>query len=147
MHCTRLIGLLLLLCCTRAQAADWVKMEIPSGTPDTYYYDRSKLVVNGNTITYWKKIQFSPPRKIKQGQVSITLMRESIDCREHTLRLLSYLYNDATGTTIDSSDDAEKEAKPIIPDSIGDHYEQKLCPLTNSTTPPDNPAKAEPHAL
>jgi len=131
-----------------AQAADWARIDIPH-TSDEYFFDRSKLVVNGNEVTYWKKVQFLPPRPVKQGLAGSTLMRERIDCREHTLRLLSFVYHDAQGAVIEYVADAEKDGAPIIPDTVGDRFEQVLCALareSGNNFAPSTP-KMEPHAL
>lgn len=141
--------LTLVLClASTAHAADWVRLDIPH-TTDEYFFDRSKLVVNGNEVTYWKKVQFLPPRPVKKALASSTLMRERIDCREHTLRLLSVVYNDAQGVVIEYVADAEKDAAPIIPDTVGDRFEQDLCILareTGSNFLPGSP-RIESHAL
>lgn len=131
-----------------AGAADWVRIDIPH-TDDEYFFDRSKLVVNGNSVTYWKKVRFMPPRPMKKSLASAALMRERIDCREHTLRLLSFLYQDAQGAMIEYVADAEKEGAPIIPDTVGDQFEQILCTFANDSTTPLAPEtfKIEPHAL
>ncbi len=131
-----------------AIAADWKRIDIPN-TTDAYSFDRSKLVINGNEVTYWKKVLFMPPRPLKNTLASSSLMRERIDCREHTLRLLSFLYQDAQGTTIEYVADAEKEGAPIIPDTVGDKFEHALCEFVREigpfTTP--NPATSPPNAL
>jgi hypothetical protein len=134
-----------------ALAADWVRVEIPR-TTDEYFFDRSKLVVNGNDVTYWKKVQFKPPRAVKKFLAVSTLMRERIDCREHTLRLLSFVYHDAQGAVIDYVADAEKEGAPIIPDTVGDKFEQVLCALARESAgnfPPIEPRMESdaPHPL
>jgi hypothetical protein len=131
-----------------ALAADWARLTIPH-TEDHYFYDRSKLVIDNNEITYWKKALFKPPRPVKTQLASSALMRERIDCREHTLRLLSFLYYDAQGTVIEYVAEAEKEGAPIIPETVGDRFEQVLCAQTQ---PPDNrstsgPVKRDAHAL
>lgn len=126
--------LLPLLFASSVQAADWVRIAIPH-TDDEYFYDRSKLVVNGNEVTYWKKVQFIPPRSVKKLLASSTLMRERINCREHTLRLLSFLYHDAQGAQIEYVADAEASAAPIIPDTVGDQFEQVLCALARESGP------------
>ena len=79
-----------------AHAADWVAVTLPQ-SEDRYFYDRSKLVINGPEITYWKKIQFKQPQKVKERLAVSGLMREQIHCTQHTLRLLSFLYHDAAG--------------------------------------------------
>lgn len=129
-------------------AASWVHLAIPH-TDDKYYYDRSKLVIDGEQITYWKKALFKPPRAIKNQLAASGLMRERIDCHEHTLRLLSYLYHDAKGGVIEYVAEAEKEGAPIIPETVGDWFEQALC---SKLRPVDRereamPLKMNAHAL
>ena len=131
-----------------ASAADWVRIGIPH-TEDEYYFDRSKLVVNGNEVTYWKKVQFTPPRPLKKSLASSTLMRERIDCREHTLRLLSFLYHDAQGAIIEYVAEANQEAAPVIPDTVGDQFEKTVCALARESGPNIFPGapKIQPHVL
>ncbi len=118
--------LLLLVHAPLALAADWVRLKIRY-SEDQYFYDRSKLVADNHEMTYWKKVLFKTPRPVKTQLASSALMRERIDCREHTLRLLSFLYYDAQGTVIEYVAEAEKEAAPIIPETVGDRFEQVLC--------------------
>ena len=118
--------ILLLANAPLAGVAEWIQLSIPH-TEDQYFYDRSKLVINGNEITYWKKALFKPPRPVKNQLASSALMRERIDCREHTLRLLSFLYHDAQGAVIEYVAEADKEGAPIIPETLGDQFEQALC--------------------
>lgn len=129
-------------------AADWVRLAIPH-SEDQYFYDRSKLVIENNEITYWKKALFKPPRPVKTQLASSALMRERIDCREHTLRLLSFLYYDAQGTVIEYVAEAEKEGAPIIPETVGDRFEQALCPQTQESNSNRvlRPPKMDAHAL
>jgi len=142
-----LTPLLFLLLASNALAADWVRIALPY-TKDVYFYDRSKLVLNGNEVTYWKKVHFMPARRVKNLLASSSLMRERINCREHTLRLLSFLYQDAQGAQIEYVADAEKEGAPIIPDTVGDQFEQVLCALAReSGTFVPIPFTVDPHAL
>lgn len=131
-----------------ALAAEWERLDIPN-TTDEYFFDRSKLVINGNEVSYWKKVQFTPPRPVKKALASATLMRERIDCREHTLRLLSFVYHDAQGAVIEYVADAEKESAPIIPDTVGDRFEQALCAIVRESSSGFLPGapKIGPHAL
>lgn len=131
-----LIALALLMLAPYAVAADWLKLELPN-TEDQYFYDRSKLVVQGNEVTYWKKILFKQPQAVKNKLAHSGLMRERIDCKDHTLRLLSYLYHDAQGAVIDYVAESEKEGVPIIPETVGDWFEQALCVLTIKGTETD----------
>ncbi len=114
-------------------AADWLKLELPN-TEDQYFYDRSKLVVHGSEITYWKKVLFKQPQAVKTKLAYAGLMRERIDCKEHTLRLLSYLYHDAQGAVIEYVAEGEKEGAPIIPETVGDWFEQALCAVAVKET-------------
>jgi predicted glycosyltransferase len=142
-----LILLALLLPTPCAFAADWLKLVIPN-TEDQYFYDRSKLVVHGSEVTYWKKVQFKQPQAVKNKLAHAGLMRERIDCKEHTLRLLSYLYHDAQGAVIEYVAEGEKEGAPIIPETVGDWFEQALCAVAvKETDGGKTPPKMDSNAL
>jgi hypothetical protein len=122
--------LLFFILCTSlsAQGAQWIKLPGPSGG-DTYYYDRSKLYISGDEITYWKKIVFLSPQDTKKGLAASGLYRERINCAEHTLKMISYLLYNGNGGVIEYVPDHEEPATPIIPDTIGDIFEHSLCAL------------------
>ncbi len=118
--------LLLIAALPVARAADWVAVPVPN-TEDRYYYDRSKLVVNGPEVNYWKKVVFKMPQPVKGQAAASGLLREQIHCTEHTLRLLAYLYYDAQGKAIEYVAEPEQHASAIIPDTVGDVFERTLC--------------------
>lgn len=124
--CKISLTLLVLFTAPCALAADWLKFELPN-SKDQYFYDRSKLVVQGSEVTYWKKVLFKQPQAVKGKLAHAGLMRERIDCKEHTLRLLSYLYHDAQGAVIEYVAEGESVGAPIIPETVGDWFEQALC--------------------
>ena len=128
-----MIRLVLLACFAMptAHAADWARLvQIPG--EDQYFYDRSKLVIQGDEVTYWKKVVFKKPQAVKNQPAAWSLMRERIHCTEHTLRLISYLYYAADGTTIEYVADHEKDGTPIIPDTLGDAFERHMCELVKA---------------
>lgn len=121
---------LILLCSLSgtALAADWVPLATP-GSPDQYSYDRSKLTIKDDEVTYWKKVVFSTPQNLGGRDVTSGLLREQVHCVDHTAKLISYLYYSATGETVDYVAKVDADPTPIIPDSVGDAYESKLCPI------------------
>ncbi|MEO1766268.1 surface-adhesin E family protein [Thiobacter aerophilum] len=122
-------------------AADW--MRLPIRAEDQYFYDRSKLVIQGEEITYWKKVVFRQPPLVKGQAAAWALMRERIHCGQHTLRLISYVYYASDGTMLDYMPEAEKEATPIIPDTLGDAFERHLCVLVTRSREEDAARKKE----
>jgi hypothetical protein len=125
---TFLLGIAVLPVCNLAAAADWAPLG-KTGAVDQYFYDRSKLTIKEDQITYWKKVIFAAPQVINGKEVASGLLRERIDCAEHTAKLISYLYYATTGDTVEYIAKDESEAAPIIPDTVGDAFEQKLCPM------------------
>lgn len=119
---------LILLAALPASAADWVRLRTP-GEGDQYYYDRSKLFMNGDEITYWKKVTFKTAQPVKGQFAASGLYRERIHCAEHTLKLISYLLYAADGSTIEYVANHEGDAAPIIPDTLGDVFEKTACDL------------------
>jgi hypothetical protein len=124
--------LLVLACLSAApsvtSAAEWVRIH-SAADQSLYYYDRSKLFLNDDEITYWKKVAFATPQPFKDKLIASGLYRERIHCAEHTLKLISYLLYTPTGELVEYAPTKEGEAAPIIPDSLGDVYEKALCPL------------------
>lgn len=147
-----------------AISAEWVQVRTP-GEGDLYYYDRSKLFVSGEEITYWKKVIFRTPQPANGQYAASGLYRERIHCAEHSLKLISHLLYAADGRSVEYVANHEGDAAPIIPDTLGDIFEQTACslvrqrqderqrrmeslspdpakPLSDSTTkvPPQNPS-------
>lgn len=141
--------ILLLALALPASAAEWVRVHT-SGEGDQYFYDRSKLYINGDEITYWKKVTFKTAQPVKSQFAASGLFRERIHCAEHTLKLISYLLYAADGGTIEYVAANEGEAAPIIPDTLGDIFEKTACELVRQKhgeqrrKPPEEPQKAEP---
>lgn len=125
-----LLSTLLLALTLPASAAEWVRVRT-QGDGDQYFYDRSKLFINGDEITYWKKVIFKAPQAVKGHFAASGLYRERIHCAEHTLKLISYLLYAADGSTIEYIASHESEAAPIIPDTLGDVFEKTACDLVH----------------
>ncbi len=116
----------LLLVGQSAVASEWVAL--PDTGADQYFYDNSKLVIKEDDITYWKKVVFKTPQTVKGREVASGILRERINCAEHTAKQMSYLYYSASGETIDFMSQEDAPATPVIPDTIGDAYDRVLCP-------------------
>lgn len=123
-----ILAFLLLTLVSPTYAAEWVRVHT-SGVGDQYFYDRTKLYINGDEITYWKKVNFRNAQPVKNSFAASGLFRERIHCTEHTLKLISYLLYAADGGTIDYVAANEGEPAPIIPDTLGDMYEKIVCEL------------------
>lgn len=124
----RLGIILFLLLGQPSHAAEWIKVHTQADG-DQYFYDRSKLVISGEEISYWKKVVFKTPVALKGQTASSGLYREHIHCTEHTLKLISYLLYAPDGNAIEYSASHEGDASPIIPDSVGDVFEKTVCEL------------------
>lgn len=109
-------------------AAEWVKIHTATDQ-NQYFYDSSKLFLNNDEITYWKKVTFKSPQSFKDKLIASGLYRERIHCVEHTLKLISYLLYSPEGDLSEYTPSKEGDAAPIIPDSLGDVFERALCPL------------------
>ena len=121
------LALFFTLACT-AHAADWIAVHTEPNS-DQYFYDRSKLFIGGDEITYWKKVTFRTPQPTKNQYASSGLYRERINCAEHTLRLMSYLLYASDGSVIEYVANHDGEPSPVIPDTLGDLFEKKVCPV------------------
>lgn len=122
-----LLVLAILLPNTASQAADWVTLA-DTESADQYLYDRSKLTIKDEEITYWKKVVFDVPQNVNGHEVLWILTHERIHCGEHTVKRLAQLHYSASGEPMDYVSQAEAEPQPIIPDSADDAAERVLCP-------------------
>ncbi len=133
------IAILMLFFCGSAAAADWVIVHT-STEGDQYFYDASKLAISGNEITYWKKVTFKSPYPYRGQQVGSALYRERIHCGEHTVKPLTYIVHAVSGGVIEHLASVDAEVAAIIPESIGEVFEQVLCVLVK--TRQEEPRKA-----
>ena len=108
-----------------ARAADWVRVTAPD--QNQHAYDRTKLFVDGEAITYWRRVVFRTPQPVQGGTARMALYRERIDCRSHAHRTLGYLLYAQDGNIIENVYTPEATAEPVIPGTVGDRYEELMC--------------------
>jgi len=120
-----MLGIAAALCAAPAQSADWVRVTAPD--QNQHAYDRTKLFVDGEAITYWRRVVFRTPQPIKGGAARMALYRERIDCRSHTHRTLGYLLYAQDGNIVENVYTPEAAAEPIIPGTVGDRFEELMC--------------------
>lgn len=106
-------------------AADWVRVSAPD--QNQHAYDRTKLFIDGDAITYWRRVVFRTPQPAKGGTARMALYRERIDCRSHTHRTLGYLLYAQDGSIFENVYTPEAAVEPIIPATLGDRFEELMC--------------------
>jgi hypothetical protein len=111
--------------CAAAQAADWVRV----GTPDQHqhFYDRSKLTIEKDEITYWRRVLFRTPQPARSGKARMAMYRERVDCARHSYRTLGYLLYAQDGSILENVYTPEAPSQPIIPETVGDRFETLMC--------------------
>ena len=110
-----------------ALAAEWIK--VPAPGPNQHWYDRTKLAVENESITYWRRVDFRVAQRSKAGMATSGMYRERIDCRAHTYRTLGYLLYAKNGSVIENVHTPDAEPEPIIPETVGDRFERLMCAL------------------
>lgn len=117
-----------------AGAAEWVAMG-PMGDGNLHSYDASKLLLEGEEVTYWRKIRFTKPVQAGGGTIVTALFRERVQCKQYTVVALAwFLYDEQNQLRSQSA--AADEARPLLPDSIGDVFAARLCALLPPVLPP-----------
>jgi hypothetical protein len=106
-------------------AAEW--MRVPASGVDQHFYDQSKINISGDEVTYWRKVVFARPVRVKAGIAKSALYRERMHCRDHTLRALSWQLLADEGAVIESSTVPEAEAGSIVPETVGDRFQSVMC--------------------
>jgi len=110
-----------------ALAAEWVK--VPTPDLNRHWYDRTKLAVENENITYWRRVDFHVAQRSKAGMATSGMYRERMDCRAHTYRTLGYLLYAKNGSVIENVHTPDAEPEPIIPETVGDRFERLMCAL------------------
>ena len=111
-------------------AADWQR--VPAAGDDQHFYDRSNVTIAGDEVTYWRKVMFAQPVRVKGGLARSAFYRERVHCRDHTLRTLSWQLFADEGAVIESSTAPEAEAAPIVPETVGDRFQELVCGLAEA---------------
>lgn len=106
-------------------AAEWVR--VPASGVDQHFYDQSKINISGDEVTYWRKVVFARPVRVKAGVAKSALYRERMHCRDHTLRALSWQLLGDEGAVIETSTAPETEAGSIVPETVGDRFQSVMC--------------------
>ncbi len=118
--------LTLLLAVVPAQAADW--LDIGARGPDRMFYDREKLHIAGDAVSYWRRVDFRMPFPTDAGLAYSALYRERIDCRDRTLATLGYLYYADDNRVLRNVYQPDAPAVPIVPESFAQQFATTLCP-------------------
>lgn len=123
----RHVAIVLWLLAMPASASDWTEVAAPADG-DAHYYDHEKLHLEGDAVTYWRKVEFRTPLPVRSALAQVGLYREQIDCGSREFRTLGYLHYAADGALIE--DVYAPEAPPIaIAEGTPAHrMEALLCP-------------------
>ncbi|MCW5620783.1 MAG: hypothetical protein KIS79_06740 [Burkholderiales bacterium] len=116
-----------LLSATPASAAEWTR--VPARDQHEHYYDRAKLVIEGDHVTYWRRVIFRTAQPVSGGLARTAMYRERIDCAQHTHRTLGYLLYGQDGNVLDNVYAPDAAAEPIIPETVGDRFERLMCAM------------------
>ena len=112
---------------TLLQAADWTR--VAAKDQHEHYYDRGKLAIEDEQITYWRRVVFRPAQPTRNGIAASAMYRERIDCALHTHRTLGYLLYAQDGSVLENVYTPEAPAEPIVPETVGDRFENAMCTL------------------
>lgn len=141
---TRIAGLFALLLALPA-VADWVDVTVAPGA-DPAAYDRDKLLVSGDEITYWRRTQFRMPLPTGEELAASARYRESIDCARRTLRTLGYLLYGEDGAVLENVYVPHASAIPIAEGSVAAAFEKALCAVVAAKREAEAAANVDPHA-
>ncbi|MCC7547334.1 MAG: hypothetical protein IT532_06180 [Burkholderiales bacterium] len=108
-------------------AADWTRVAVKD--QHEHYYDRAKLAIDGELITYWRRVVFRPAQATRNGLAATAMYRERIDCALHNHRTLGYLLYAQDGSVLENVYTPEAAPEPIIPETLGDRFEGAMCAL------------------
>jgi hypothetical protein len=117
----------LLLPVAPVDAAEWVRVSTIDA--NQHWYDRSKIYVDGDLVTYWRRVSFRTPQRSKTGMASSAMYRERVDCRTHVHTTLAYLLYAKDQSVLDNVPTPDAQAEPTVPETVGDQFEKLMCSL------------------
>jgi hypothetical protein len=124
----RVAAIVGLLCAAApVYAAEWVR--VSAIDINQHWYDRSKIYVDGDLVTYWRRVAFHVPQPSKSGPAASAMYRERVDCRTHLNTTLGYLLYAKDQSVLDNVRTPDAPAEPIIPGTVGDQFERLMCSL------------------
>jgi uncharacterized protein YceH (UPF0502 family) len=124
-----------------AQAADWVRVDV--NDQHQHFYDRSKVQVDQDVVTYWRRVVFRTPQTVRGGAARMAMYRESIDCTKHTYRALGYLLYGQDGAVLENVYTPDAAGEAIVPETVGDRFEALMCVFADQARVSQAKARAE----
>jgi hypothetical protein len=106
-----------------AKAASWLEVGI-SKTGSKIALDVESLQRSNSKVSVWLKYDHTSD-KSEQARESKQFVR--YDCKARTVKIMSTIKYDATGTPVFSDDGAFANETPVIPESIGDFVFKVVC--------------------
>lgn len=129
----RLVALTAMLGATLdVHAAEWVR--VSTIDVNSHWYDRSKVFVDGDVVTYWRRVVFRTPQRAKSGIATSAMYRERVDCHTHLHTTLGYLLYAKDQSVLENSHTPDATPEPIIPETLGDQFEKLMCALAPQMT-------------
>jgi hypothetical protein len=112
---------------TQVHAAEWVR--VSTIDVNQHWYDRSKIYVDGDLVTYWRRVTFPMPQRSKNGMAASAMYRERLDCRTHQHTTLGYLLYAKDQSVLDNVHTPDAAPEAIVPETVGDQFEKLMCSL------------------
>ncbi len=110
------------------QAEDWVEID-PTSDGDAQAFDRGKVHIEGDGISYWRKVEFRMALPVRSALAQSGLYREHIDCGDQRMRTLGYLYYAADGAIIENVYSPDAPAVEILEGSPAGQLADVLCSM------------------
>ncbi len=123
---------LLLLSCANGWA-DWSKVSTPDS--NLHFYDESRVYVNSNEVTYWRRVEYHIPRGKKPPAARSAMFRERLNCAQNTLVALGYLSFSADGKLLENRYTPEAEPQLVLPGTVAEQFQRLLCKPLEAVPP------------
>jgi len=127
-----------------SMATTWVMLRGPDKEVQ-HAYDRDRLRIDGQNVTFWRRIKFRKPQSSEFGEVSRAIYQERIDCQNQMLQTLFVgLYDERRHPLLERGMSEVNQSTVILPESIGELFQTAVCryavSVPSSTTAGKTPA-------
>ena len=140
---TKLLSLALMVTCSSAipngPDTRWKQTGtgIEEGVQATYAFDSSSLLREGREVTAWLRTTYWPSVSFNPGEpnTAVKLYQEQFDCKARTRTTIAIQRYSETGQSINTVviPGYAREARPIVPDTLGENNFNALCSRTKSS--------------
>ncbi len=115
-----------LFVCNLAIATNWYLMY--ENDEYSIYIENENMKIQGDKVSYWERLEFKKPEKLKGKPYFATVAYKTSDCEERMSGVTQLVAHDKEGKVVYSFD-YPLDMSPVAPNSVGEIILEQVCDL------------------